>query len=122
MRFRPHFFPFTEPSVEADFHWNDNWIEYGGAGMVDPDVLLSNQGDGTFIDDGATRGLRGIATDTVGWAPAFLDYDNDGDQDLFLVNFNQLSVVVLLQKLQPVFAIVLAGLLVWNYRKRGLES
>jgi drug/metabolite transporter (DMT)-like permease len=29
---------------------------------------------------------------------------------LFLVNFNQLSVVVLLQKLQPVFAIVLAGL------------
>jgi drug/metabolite transporter (DMT)-like permease len=30
---------------------------------------------------------------------------------LFLVNFNQLSVVVLLQKLQPVFAIVLAGLL-----------
>jgi drug/metabolite transporter (DMT)-like permease len=30
---------------------------------------------------------------------------------LFLVNFNQLSVVVLIQKLQPVFAIVLAGLL-----------
>ena len=30
---------------------------------------------------------------------------------LFLVDFNQLSVVVLLQKLQPVFAIVLAGLL-----------
>ena len=30
---------------------------------------------------------------------------------LFLVNFNQVSVVVLLQKLQPVFAIILAGLL-----------
>lgn len=39
IRFRPSFFPFTEPSVEADFHWNDAWIEYGGAGMVDPDVL-----------------------------------------------------------------------------------
>jgi phenylalanyl-tRNA synthetase alpha chain len=39
IRFRPSFFPFTEPSVEADFQWNDNWIEFGGAGMVDPNVL-----------------------------------------------------------------------------------
>ncbi len=39
IRFRPSFFPFTEPSVEADFHWNDEWIEFGGAGMVDPNVL-----------------------------------------------------------------------------------
>ena len=41
IRFRPSFFPFTEPSVEADFHWNDQWIEFGGAGMVDPNVLAS---------------------------------------------------------------------------------
>jgi phenylalanyl-tRNA synthetase alpha chain len=39
VRFRPSFFPFTEPSVEADMSWNDNWIEFGGAGMVDPNVL-----------------------------------------------------------------------------------
>ncbi len=39
IRFRPSFFPFTEPSVEADFHWNDTWVEFGGAGMVDPNVL-----------------------------------------------------------------------------------
>jgi phenylalanyl-tRNA synthetase alpha chain len=39
IRFRPSFFPFTEPSVEADFHWDDEWIEFGGAGMVDPNVL-----------------------------------------------------------------------------------
>tara|TARA_B100000809_G_scaffold221672_1_gene230114 strand:- start:204 stop:1235 length:1032 start_codon:yes stop_codon:yes gene_type:complete len=39
IRFRPSFFPFTEPSVEADFSWNDKWIEFGGAGMVDPNVL-----------------------------------------------------------------------------------
>ena len=32
-------FPFTEPSVEADMHWHDRWIEFGGAGMVDPNVL-----------------------------------------------------------------------------------
>lgn len=39
IRFRPSFFPFTEPSVEADFHWNGDWVEFGGAGMVDPNVL-----------------------------------------------------------------------------------
>lgn len=39
IRFRPSFFPFTEPSVEADFSWKGNWIEFGGAGMVDPNVL-----------------------------------------------------------------------------------
>lgn len=41
VRFRPSFFPFTEPSVEADFHWHDRWVEFGGAGMVDPNVLSS---------------------------------------------------------------------------------
>ena len=39
VRFRPSYFPFTEPSVEADMHWHDRWIEFGGAGMVDPNVL-----------------------------------------------------------------------------------
>lgn len=41
IRFRPSFFPFTEPSVEVDMHWQDRWIEFGGAGMVDPNVLRS---------------------------------------------------------------------------------
>lgn len=39
IRFRPSFFPFTEPSVEVDMQWQDRWIEMGGAGMVDPNVL-----------------------------------------------------------------------------------
>lgn len=39
IRFRPSFFPFTEPSVEADFSWNAGWVEFGGAGMIDPNVL-----------------------------------------------------------------------------------
>ena len=43
-RFRPSFFPFTEPSAELDilFHYEDGstkWIELGGCGMVDPNVL-----------------------------------------------------------------------------------
>lgn len=39
IRIRPSFFPFTEPSVEADYFWNGRWVEFGGAGMVDPNVL-----------------------------------------------------------------------------------
>ena len=39
VRFRPSFFPFTEPSVEVDMRWQDGWIEMGGAGMVDPNVF-----------------------------------------------------------------------------------
>ena len=59
IRFRPHFFPFTEPSVEYDFSCTlcgggrsagpgrcrickgTGWIEIGGAGMVDPAVFAA---------------------------------------------------------------------------------
>jgi phenylalanyl-tRNA synthetase alpha chain len=43
-RIRPHFFPFTEPSAEVDV-WFENkkggagWVEWGGCGMVNPNVL-----------------------------------------------------------------------------------
>jgi len=51
VRFRPHFFPFTEPSVEYDFSCmicegkgcpvckRSGWVEISGAGMVDPEVF-----------------------------------------------------------------------------------
>jgi len=39
VRFRPSFFPFTEPSAEMDMSWNEGWLEIGGCGMVHPNVL-----------------------------------------------------------------------------------
>ena len=51
IRFRPSFFPFTEPSAEVDIYWGLNtetdkkitkgtgWLEIMGCGMVDPNVL-----------------------------------------------------------------------------------
>jgi phenylalanyl-tRNA synthetase alpha chain len=51
IRFRPHFFPFTEPSAEVDVSCflcagagcrvckQSGWLEMGGSGMVDPAVL-----------------------------------------------------------------------------------
>ena len=53
VRFRPHFFPFTEPSVEVDFSCHvcrgkgcrvckqSGWIEIAGAGMVHPNVFTA---------------------------------------------------------------------------------
>ncbi len=53
VRFRPSFFPFTEPSAEYDFNCvfcrgkgcrvckNTGWMEISGAGMVDPNVFES---------------------------------------------------------------------------------
>jgi len=43
-RFRPSFFPFTEPSGEVDLLLTDktgkeSWVEMGGCGMVDPNVF-----------------------------------------------------------------------------------
>jgi phenylalanyl-tRNA synthetase alpha chain len=39
IRFRPSFFPFTEPSAEVDIQWRGRWLEVMGCGMVDPNVL-----------------------------------------------------------------------------------
>ena len=39
LRFRPSFFPFTEPSAEIDMSWNGGWLEIGGCGMVHPEVF-----------------------------------------------------------------------------------
>jgi phenylalanyl-tRNA synthetase alpha chain len=39
VRFRPSFFPFTEPSAEIDMSWGDGWLEIAGSGQVHPNVL-----------------------------------------------------------------------------------
>lgn len=43
VRFRPSFFPFTEPSAEMDIWWESarggRWLELMGCGMVDPNVF-----------------------------------------------------------------------------------
>ncbi|MEO1010668.1 MAG: phenylalanine--tRNA ligase subunit alpha [Bacteroidota bacterium] len=53
IRLRPSYFPFTEPSAEVDVYWGLNnevdhritkgtgWLEIGGCGMVDPEVLTN---------------------------------------------------------------------------------
>lgn len=63
VRFRPHFFPFTEPSFEIDVKLqvkgeDPKWIEVAGCGMVDPAVfeqVNASRGDEAF-DPAVTTG------------------------------------------------------------------
>ncbi|HHF56564.1 MAG TPA: phenylalanine--tRNA ligase subunit alpha [Thermoplasmatales archaeon] len=40
IRFRPSYFPYTEPSLEIEVEWRGKWIELGGAGIFRPEVTL----------------------------------------------------------------------------------
>jgi phenylalanyl-tRNA synthetase alpha chain len=80
VRFRPSFFPFTEPSAEIDMSFGDGWLEMGGAGMVHPNVL-SNVG----IDSEKYQGFAfGLGPDRL----AMLRY---GVKDLRLFYENDLN-------------------------------
>lgn len=64
VRFRPHFFPFTEPSFEIDVKLEvkgqaPKWIEIAGCGMVDPavfDAISEKRGD-TLFDSNTISGF-----------------------------------------------------------------
>lgn len=59
IRFRPSFFPFTEPSFEVDMWWHDRWLEVLGCGMIHPNVL-KNMG----LDPSAHQGFAfGLGVD-----------------------------------------------------------
>ena len=45
IRFRPSYFPFTEPSAEVDVMGKDGWLEVLGCGMVHPNVLSKSNID-----------------------------------------------------------------------------
>ncbi len=38
IRFRPSYFPYTEPSLEIEVYYNNEWLELGGAGIFRPEV------------------------------------------------------------------------------------
>ena len=82
-RFRPSFFPFTEPSCEIDLLWvdkngNEEWMEVGGCGMVDPNVF-----DAVGIDSEKYTGwafgfgIERLAMRKYGITDIRLLYEND---------------------------------------------
>jgi FG-GAP-like repeat len=69
-------------SVSVVDYDGDGWDDLYVTSRVGPSLLLRNQGDGTFVDEAAARGVElweGGAASAL-----FVDLDNDGDQDLLL--------------------------------------
>ncbi len=90
-RFRPHFFPFTEPSAEVDVSCpfcggsgcrickQSGWIEMGGSGMVDPNVFKSVGIDPEKYTGWAFGlGIERLAMLVYGINDIRLFYENDG--------------------------------------------
>ncbi|CAN5669166.1 phenylalanine--tRNA ligase subunit alpha [soil metagenome] len=73
VRFRPHFFPFTEPSFEIDVKLEAKgqearWIEIAGCGMVDPAVfqaISQQRGDSLFNPEEVTGFAFGMGLDRL---------------------------------------------------------
>jgi phenylalanyl-tRNA synthetase alpha chain len=71
VRFRPHFFPFTEPSYEIDIHTEvlgGQWLELAGCGMVDPAVfeqICSKRADRAFDPEVVTGFAFGFGLDRL---------------------------------------------------------
>ncbi|HMP89523.1 MAG TPA: phenylalanine--tRNA ligase subunit alpha [Kiritimatiellia bacterium] len=90
IRMRPHFFPFTEPSVELDFSChvcggkgcrvckNSGWIEIAGAGMVDPNVFKAAGYDPESVSGYAFgMGVERLAMIMYGVPDIRMLYEND---------------------------------------------
>ena len=71
IQFRPHFFPFTEPSYEIDIRaeaLGSQWMELAGCGMVDPAVfeaVCARRGDRVYDPDRVTGFAFGFGLDRL---------------------------------------------------------
>ena len=78
VRFRPSFFPFTEPSAEMDMSWNGGWLEIGGCGMVHPNVLKNVEIDSErFLGFAFGLGVERLAMLRYGVNDLRLFYESD---------------------------------------------
>ncbi|MCH7761381.1 CRTAC1 family protein, partial [candidate division TA06 bacterium] len=81
----------TEASMGTDFgdYDNDGYFDVFVTNLdAETNTLYHNEGDGTFADVTYASGLGEVSWLYVGWGTSFFDYDNDGDQDLFVANGN----------------------------------
>ena len=89
VRFRPSYFPFTEPSAEMDIYWGLNsesdyritkgtgWLEILGCGMVDPEVFKSVNYDSSLTGYAFGIGIERIAMLKYGITDIRLLYEGD---------------------------------------------
>ena len=80
-------------SGEATVSMSVDFADMNGDGLIDLFVsddsycsLYKNEGNGVFTDMANPSGISTAAAQFVGWSSSFVDYDNDGDVDIFKTN------------------------------------
>ncbi len=80
-------------SGEATVSMSVDFADYNGDGLLDMFIsddnycsLYENLGNGLFSDKSYSSGISVASGQFVGWSSSFLDYDNDGDADIFKTN------------------------------------
>ena len=80
-------------SGEATVSMSVDFADYNGDELLDIFIsddnycsLYENLGNGLFNDQSYSAGISVASGQFVGWSSSFLDYDNDGDADIFKVN------------------------------------
>ena len=93
-----------------------HWIAQGNA-LYDNQLALPHpaasgraQPPVTFMDDADRFGLGQSSLDFIGWATSFIDYDDDGKLDLFIVNGSTLQ-----NRDHPTQLVPMPGKLYWNH-------
>jgi hypothetical protein len=78
---------------EATVSMSVDFADYNRDGLMDLFVsddsycsLYENLNNGIFAEKGNASGISTAAAQFVGWSSSFVDYDNDGDQDIFKTN------------------------------------
>jgi hypothetical protein len=78
---------------EATVSMSVDFADYNGDGLLDIFVsddsycsLYENVGNGIFTDKAMSSGISSQAAQFVGWSSTFMDYDNDGDVDIYKTN------------------------------------
>jgi enediyne biosynthesis protein E4 len=78
---------------EATVSMSVDFADYNGDNLLDIFVsddtycsLYENVGNGVFSDKAMSSGVSSKAAQFVGWSSSFMDYDNDGDVDIYKTN------------------------------------
>ncbi|MBT3502877.1 MAG: T9SS type A sorting domain-containing protein [Candidatus Marinimicrobia bacterium] len=73
-----------------DFN-SDGWLDLYIGLLYEPNKMYMNNGDGTFIDVAQNINVAGPLSAGIVMGLGFVDYDRDGDQDLFMTQDNNLG-------------------------------
>lgn len=90
-----------EAGMGTDFgdYDNDGWIDLTVSNYQTETNTVYHNHDGTFFTDNTiTSGIAEVTHGYLGWGIKFLDYDNDGYQDIFVANGHLMDNITLLEK------------------------